>query len=322
MKLCVRRTFFDETAERSSAVQRSHSSPPYGTSLPADAAHNGYDNYVAELQSKAANLNASQFHVQPSKISKLKHCRQESSLSDVSTSISVSSDSESSDHETNSMPGFRDQIVDGNGGDYQVSWLDEDDIRQTAAQQNHTVAKMLLLSKALEDDVQEPSVSACKSDLETKIPGNWGHPDLCGRPCIFFAKGECANGDSCGFCHLHHRKVPHLDKRGRALLKTMTPEQRASLIAPLIMRKAVGMQLEEQASKMLKEMLHTNALGFTTVSKNGLAGIRKSMETMSMRQLLLMALSGDDDAEGLQIITKHIDHMRLAMKDSCRSSNQ
>jgi len=104
MKLCVRRTFFDETAERSSAVQRSHSSPPYGTSLPADAAHNGYDNYVAELQSKAANLNASQFHVQPSKISKLKHCRQESSLSDVSTSISVSSDSESSDHETNSMP--------------------------------------------------------------------------------------------------------------------------------------------------------------------------------------------------------------------------
>jgi len=322
MKLCVRRTFFDETAERSSAVQRSHSLPPCHTSFPAGAAHSGYDNYVAELQTKAAGLKALQFHVKPSKISKLKHRRQESCLSDVSTSMSVSSDSDSSDNETNSMRGCTNRIVDGNGGDCQVSWLDEKEIPQTVAQQNHAVAQIILLSKALEDAVQEPCVQACKSDWETKISGDWGHPELCGRPCIFFAKGECAAGYSCGFCHLPHSKVPHIDKRGRSLLKTMTLEQRASLIAPLVMRKAAAMQVQEQASKLLKEMFPTTALGSTTVSKKELSGISKSTEKMNMRQLLLMALSGDDDAERLQIITKHIDQMRLAMKDSRRFSNQ
>jgi len=102
----------------------------------------------------------------------------------------------------------------------------------------------------------------------------------------------------------------------------MTLEQRASLIAPLVMRKAAAMQVQEQASKLLKEMFPTTALGSTTVSKKELSGISKSTEKMNMRQLLLMALSGDDDAERLQIITKHIDQMRLAMKDSRRFSNQ
>jgi len=120
------------------------------TPVSQQVAHSGYDNYVAELQTKAAGLKALQFHVKPSKISKLKHRRQESCLSDVSTSMSVSSDSDSSDNETNSMRGCTNRIVDGNGGDCQVSWLDEKEIPQTVAQQNHAVAQIILLSKALE----------------------------------------------------------------------------------------------------------------------------------------------------------------------------
>jgi len=336
MKLCVRRTFFDEiAAEHSSVAHRSRSSPPCSTNLSACAAQSSYDNYVAEVQNKAARLTALSFHpllkrdvqehadkCQSATISKSKHRRQECSLSDATTSSSVCSDSESSDHETNSMQGCTDQSVDANGGDCKGSWLDSNTSPQTAALQNHTVAKMVFLSKALEDAVPEPCVPAHKSELEIEIPGNWGHPELCGRPCIFFARGECTNGDSCRFCHLPHRKLPHFDKRGRALWKAMTPEQRGSLIAPLVMRKAAALQLEEQASELLKDVVHTNALGFTIVADKRLSGMKQSMENMSMRQLLSMALNGDGDAEGSQFARGHIDQMRLAIKDHFRFLKQ
>ncbi|CAE8743590.1 unnamed protein product [Polarella glacialis] len=33
-------------------------------------------------------------------------------------------------------------------------------------------------------------------------PGSMAHPELCRRPCIYFAAGSCANGSACGYCHL------------------------------------------------------------------------------------------------------------------------
>ena len=37
------------------------------------------------------------------------------------------------------------------------------------------------------------------------IPPN-RHPELCMRPCLYFNAGSCANGITCQFCHLPHRK--------------------------------------------------------------------------------------------------------------------
>eukprot|EP00445_Apocalathium_hangoei_P021785 CAMPEP_0203912232 /NCGR_PEP_ID=MMETSP0359-20131031/53322_1 /ASSEMBLY_ACC=CAM_ASM_000338 /TAXON_ID=268821 /ORGANISM="Scrippsiella Hangoei, Strain SHTV-5" /LENGTH=117 /DNA_ID=CAMNT_0050838123 /DNA_START=18 /DNA_END=368 /DNA_ORIENTATION=+ len=31
-------------------------------------------------------------------------------------------------------------------------------------------------------------------------PGSIGHPQLCDRPCLYFAKNECANGMDCEYC--------------------------------------------------------------------------------------------------------------------------
>ena len=50
-----------------------------------------------------------------------------------------------------------------------------------------------------------------------------GHPELCRRPCIFFANGECRNSESCSFCHLSHaHRSSTLDKKQRQLLKELT----------------------------------------------------------------------------------------------------
>merc|ERR1719424_1198448 len=54
-------------------------------------------------------------------------------------------------------------------------------------------------------------------------PGSVGHPDLCLRPCLYFAVGRCGNGQDCTFCHMAHPKRPlRLDKRHREMLKSMS----------------------------------------------------------------------------------------------------
>ena len=32
--------------------------------------------------------------------------------------------------------------------------------------------------------------------------GSVGHPELCRRPCIYFAAGQCRNSADCNFCRL------------------------------------------------------------------------------------------------------------------------
>eukprot|EP00435_Cladocopium_sp_Y103_P069483 s617_g33.t1 len=59
------------------------------------------------------------------------------------------------------------------------------------------------------------------SDTGRGSCGSRGHPHLCRRPCIHFAKGECELGDACGYCHFTHAKCPSLDKRQRAMMRNM-----------------------------------------------------------------------------------------------------
>ncbi|CAE7231353.1 unnamed protein product, partial [Symbiodinium pilosum] len=46
--------------------------------------------------------------------------------------------------------------------------------------------------------------------------GSNGHPELCGRPCVYFRKGDkCLNGTACGYCHLPHTAWIRPNKRFR-----------------------------------------------------------------------------------------------------------
>ncbi|CAK8998861.1 unnamed protein product [Durusdinium trenchii] len=58
--------------------------------------------------------------------------------------------------------------------------------------------------------------------LQPLTLGSRGHPVLCRRACVWFAKGECSLGATCPYCHLHHEHVVvSLDKRQRRLLQDM-----------------------------------------------------------------------------------------------------
>lgn len=84
-------------------------------------------------------------------------------------------------------------------------------------------------------------VAASTQDLRLRdapSPGSMWHPELCSRPCIYFASGSCIHGDACPFCHLpHERRPPHLDKRNRKILKAISGAELYRVILPEVARK-------------------------------------------------------------------------------------
>eukprot|EP00913_Durusdinium_trenchii_P011014 g10338.t1 len=64
------------------------------------------------------------------------------------------------------------------------------------------------------EDVSESSLSHLTNWQPTE--GSQGHPELCHRPCLFFARGSCQSGAECRYCHLDHSDRPAgLDKSQR-----------------------------------------------------------------------------------------------------------
>ena len=53
--------------------------------------------------------------------------------------------------------------------------------------------------------------------------GSRGHPVVCRRPCIRFAKGDCELGDACGYCHHQHPRYVTPNKSQRLKLDCMDP---------------------------------------------------------------------------------------------------
>jgi len=61
-------------------------------------------------------------------------------------------------------------------------------------------------------------------------------------------------------------------------VKALTPEQRFFFIAPIVLCKAVALELQEQACEMLKELAPTSASRFEGVPKNMLPAIKSTKE--------------------------------------------
>ncbi|CAE7316113.1 rplP [Symbiodinium pilosum] len=69
--------------------------------------------------------------------------------------------------------------------------------------------------------------------------GSIGHPELCRRPCFYFAKGCCTNGLDCGYCHAQHgEKAPKLDKRQRMVLQSLPENMLLEMLMSHVQEKA------------------------------------------------------------------------------------
>jgi len=83
-------------------------------------------------------------------------------------------------------------------------------------------------------------------------PGSVGHPEVCRRPCIFFAAGNCSSGIDCGYCHCDHSTRPtHLDKRQREVIQKLSQAQLLQIILKHMRKRAESSNLEMHAAGIL-----------------------------------------------------------------------
>lgn len=86
-------------------------------------------------------------------------------------------------------------------------------------------------------------------------PGSKGHPDLCLRPCLYYAQGNCTNGDQCLFCHMPHPKRPvRFDKLHRETLKFMPFGHFLSTMLPVLQQKASDLDLPADVVNAIETM--------------------------------------------------------------------
>jgi len=89
-----------------------------------------------------------------------------------------------------------------------------------------------------DDDLLAPTTGG---EVNAHNPGSQGHPELCNRPCLFFAQGTCSSFDTCEFCHLPHKKrLAHLDKRHRDMLHELPLDRWTTLVLPMLRSRVLA----------------------------------------------------------------------------------
>ncbi|CAE7431592.1 rplP [Symbiodinium natans] len=108
-----------------------------------------------------------------------------------------------------------------------------------AQKDNKVFAQMQ--SQSLGPVGQMPLEGQVTAPLPPGVPseGSIGHPELCRRPCFYFAKGTCTNGLECGYCHAQHgEKAPKLDKRQRLVLQSLPENMLLEMLVSRVQEKA------------------------------------------------------------------------------------
>lgn len=111
-------------------------------------------------------------------------------------------------------------------------------------------------------DAASPHVAQLVTSEMPTNPGSIGHPDLCPRQCLYFAKGNCTNGNDCQFCHMPHPKRPvRFDKRHREILKKMPFNELLSVMLPVLKAKAEGVGPTADTDSLLQRLDELSAYG-------------------------------------------------------------
>jgi len=157
---------------------------------------------------------------------------------------------------------------------------------------NTSVADMIMqvkadaLNGAAGVDSSRLGLSLASSVLESPgcSLGSVGHPELCSRPCLYFAMGSCESGTSCEYCHMAHSKRPaHLDKRHREMLRSMPPLEWAALTLPILQQKVAAVDDSFETQAMLG--------GIAAQCGIPLGSVSASMPQRSQRILILTLTS-------------------------------
>ncbi|CAK0874630.1 unnamed protein product [Prorocentrum cordatum] len=134
---------------------------------------------------------------------------------------------------------------------------------------------------------QWPTSLAASAGGANYNPGSRGHPEMCVRPCLYFLRGQCTNGDGCRFCHCPHPTRPvHLGRSHRKTLAAATTSECFDIMLPILERKMITLGLPTGTLQLLAGQ-HCVDSG-SRVKPRGLRTLEKVFAVLSMRMLLVV----------------------------------
>lgn len=186
----------------------------------------------------------------------------------------------------------------------------------------------LRLSVEPPEDVPLPQDTPCKVDPATvsTSPGedasesslshnNWqptegslGHPELCHRPCLFFARERCQSGSECRYCHLDHSDRPAgLDKSQRQAVKLLSQGQLLSLLLPHLQTRAEERGFLEEAEDILQLAGQSSEepIAISNTLQRKLHKVFRKMSFSGMLGLIRQAMT-EGEAEELSAATNRL----------------
>eukprot|EP00434_Breviolum_minutum_P009101 symbB.v1.2.008016.t1/scaffold498.1/size458234/8 len=117
--------------------------------------------------------------------------------------------------------------------------------------------------------------------------GSYGHPELCHRPCVHLAKGQCAAGADCGYCHCQHSRPVHPDKKQRVFLNSLSYSQLLATVLPFIRRRVYSLPITSAPVRLL-ELLERE----TMLRPAEACGIRDRSFNQLLQRMSLAGLVG------------------------------
>mmetsp|Transcript_162688 Transcript_162688/g.516908 ORF Transcript_162688/g.516908 Transcript_162688/m.516908 type:complete len:234 (+) Transcript_162688:1-702(+) len=153
--------------------------------------------------------------------------------------------------------------------------------------------------------------------------GSVGHPELCSRPCLYFATGSCDNGESCQYCHMAHTKRPaHLDKRHREALRRMVPWEWAALVLPILQKKIESLDNSLETQALFIDIVACCGIPFGSVPpatpQRSQRMLILTMRSMSLRSLLTavqrgLSERGHQVEEAVDALLQHVRRLAGAL---------
>ena len=139
------------------------------------------------------------------------------------------------------------------------------------------------------------------SEAASYSAGSIGHPNLCARPCSFFAKGHCRYGRRCNQCHERHEQLQSLpNKKQRAYLRDLNEAQIWRLLWPYLRAQVETWELSAGDPRPVIELAHQRFKHLVRSGANSvvpcrvaheLSGVLRSMNFSGLMDIALGRLN-------------------------------
>lgn len=165
-------------------------------------------------------------------------------------------------------------------------------------------------SESLESSLSQMSHMTNGTNCPSWQPteGSLGHPELCHRPCLFFARERCQSGSECRYCHLDHSDRPAgLDKSQRQAVKLLSQGQLLSLLLPHLQTRAEERGFLEEAQDILQIAGQSSEepIAISNTLQRKLHKVFRKMSFSGMLGLIRQAMT-EGEAEELSAATNRL----------------